>query len=247
MASQSSPVSNDKTARSTDPRRAGFTLTELLITIAVIGLLVVLLLPGAKSAMAQAGKVKAIGNMKKMFGVWQAYASDNSGTLMPTAGTYPNSTDEGYWPYWMKQYTSPSQTDYLAAATTGDPKKYGFLMSPVKGPLDTSANGQSWLSLNVWLGSNLANPNGNYTISRIRYPSKTVVFGDSQWEIFAHSWYGECSLTFRYNKNESSIFGLADGHIETVTTRKPGSPANASSAQIPKGYYYTLEQEEPWQ
>ncbi len=58
--------------------------------------------------------------------------------------------------------------------------------------------------------------------SKIRFPSKTVVFGDSGGDIFAHAWYGESSLTFRYDNNSSSIFGLANGHIETVRTRKPG-------------------------
>ncbi len=224
----------------------GFTLTELLVVIAVLALLVVLLLPGTKNMMAQAGKAKAMGNMKKMFSIWQSYASDNNGALMPTWGTYPNSSDEGYWPYWMKQYTSPSESDYLTAATTSDSKKYGFLMSPVRGPLEAAPNSKPWISLNVWLGPNLANPNGVYTFSKIRFPSKTVVFGDSRWDIFAHAWYGESSLTFRYDNNSSSIFGLADGHIETVRTRKPESPADASSVEVPKGYFYTLDQEEPW-
>lgn len=59
--------------------RSAFTLIELLITIAIIGMLATLMIPTLKGVMAKAQSAKCSGNLRAIAGAVQACALDNEG------------------------------------------------------------------------------------------------------------------------------------------------------------------------
>ncbi len=61
--------------------RVGFTLIDLLVSIAVMGVLVSLLLPSLKSARESARRVSCASNIRQVGYALQMYASDNKGHL----------------------------------------------------------------------------------------------------------------------------------------------------------------------
>lgn len=71
-------------------RRSGFTVIELLVVLAIIGLLIALLLPGLAWAREAARRAKCSSNLHQ-FGVGtQAYATDHRGAYLPHHGAFPD-------------------------------------------------------------------------------------------------------------------------------------------------------------
>ena len=88
-------------------RTAGFTLTELLVVIGVIGVLAVMLLPALASSRSDGRAFRCLNNTKQLTLGWIMYANDNNEMLMPpstwiTSGSFldwstnPINTDTGY-------------------------------------------------------------------------------------------------------------------------------------------------------
>ncbi len=106
-----------------DPGRArgAFTLIELLISIAVIGVLIGLLLPALGSARGAARDARCLSNMRQLVMGWTLYAGDYRDLSMPAAYTGPDiAGDSVYW--WgaagnISEFVDPRQgllTPYLS-------------------------------------------------------------------------------------------------------------------------------------
>ncbi len=66
-----------------DGRPAGFTLVEMLITLAIIALLMGLLLTGLRSARNTAREGRQLNNLRQLFVAWHTYATTNDEALLP--------------------------------------------------------------------------------------------------------------------------------------------------------------------
>ncbi|MDO8536152.1 MAG: prepilin-type N-terminal cleavage/methylation domain-containing protein [Candidatus Omnitrophota bacterium] len=74
-------------------RRKGFTLVEIMIVVAIIGLLAAIAIPNFIRARQQAERQACIANLKQIQGAVQVWALDNNlaGTAVPTeADLVPN-------------------------------------------------------------------------------------------------------------------------------------------------------------
>ena len=72
-------------ARACGPRRAAFTLVELLVVIGIIALLIGILLPALNRARESARQAKCLNNMRQIAVATVMFASENKG-LMPARG-----------------------------------------------------------------------------------------------------------------------------------------------------------------
>src|SRR5438552_2983287 len=67
----------------TSQRHAGFTLTEMLVVIAVIALLIALLLPALNRARDSANTTRCLSNLRQLASAVNIYVADSHGYLPP--------------------------------------------------------------------------------------------------------------------------------------------------------------------
>lgn len=84
--------------------RKGFTLVELLVSVALIAVLMALLLPALRAARESARRVQCAANLRALSTAIQGYCQDNRG-LFPGIATVPQL--EWDWIYWAPSQAAP--------------------------------------------------------------------------------------------------------------------------------------------
>src|SRR5687768_1653398 len=82
--------------RPASQKRRGFTLVELLVVLAVIGILAAILVPALSGAKAKGQHVVCLNNLKQLTLAWLLYVDDHEDFLPPNdagghEGSYPGS------------------------------------------------------------------------------------------------------------------------------------------------------------
>jgi len=81
-------------------RRRGFTMIELIVSVAVIGVLISMLLPALGGARESARGVMCTSNLRQLVTAWRVYANENNGFAMPLAYTSLAAVGTGDSIYW---------------------------------------------------------------------------------------------------------------------------------------------------
>ena len=103
--------------------RNGFSLIEVLVTIAVIAILLTILVPVIGSVRNSAKTTKSLSNLRQIASAMQMYSSDNNG-LYPIGYGEPSS-GFGYTTYWYLEIAP-----YLDQKTISNEESSNILISP---------------------------------------------------------------------------------------------------------------------
>lgn len=207
-----------------------FTLVELLVVVAVIGILVGLSLPAMNYAVAHAKNIKCTSNLREIFVATQSYASDNEGSIVPVyiKDAYANSTN--LWTGLLAPYMGrtsganfASASELPACVCPLHPLRFGYgynysgLSYPWRSPSD-------WPPLPLFL-----------VMANVKNPSQTVFFCDSKysgpsdegfysWRAYVRpaTWGASADFPPRYEHPGKTCNALwVDGHISAEKENGP--------------------------
>lgn len=220
------------------PRRSGFTLTELLVVIAVIGILAALLMPALANAKAKANSIKCLNNLRQVELALVMYAGDHDG-YYPPRREHPNAWMTALLPF----YKDPS---VLKCPSDSIP------WTPGLSPEDKLRFQRSYIinGFNDWFEGDL-NPTNYQAFLKWRWPvgmretaipqpSETITFGEKKTGSrhvhmdFSQGQAGNDVEQVDQNRHKyggglksgGSNFAFADGSVRFLKYGMSSSPVN---------------------
>jgi prepilin-type N-terminal cleavage/methylation domain-containing protein/prepilin-type processing-associated H-X9-DG protein len=211
--------------------RSAFTLTELLVVIAVISILAGLLLPALSDSKAASRRIQCVSNLRQMGVVADLYVDDNAGSY-PIAYCYLQEGGVTYYQCWDLTTVYGNPNTVIAGVLW----QSQTILQIQQCPSFTGA--ADWLS-DPYTGYNYNTSfigHGQYESfpepakdSDMPHPSRTALFGDGQYaagadkfmrapwpnpgdEDFAGRWSG--TQGFRHQQLSNAAF--CDGHAESI-------------------------------
>lgn len=200
-------------------RTPAFSLMELLIVVAIIGILAAVLFPVAKLALNAGKRTTCTANLRQIGVAQNLYSSENGNLFTPNRVDEPGATV-----FWCQQllpylglprigWPAPppnSPTFWCPAAKTaypGDPKGY-----------DSTYVQRCSYSQNIELGGSISSSAGNLPTARrssVQKPSRMVLVADGVAVNFNGSTVDPPSSRGAYRHDQSINLLFVDGHVET--------------------------------
>ncbi len=210
-------------------KRNAFSLMELLITVAVIGVLAALLLPGMNSFRDSAKTAKSLSNLKQMATAMHMFINDNNGMLPRADG---GDSDVGQdWAQALRPYGASHRLP--EPNTAQNP----VLINPAGVSSEYPASSiKSSYCMNGNLQINTIPPSGQsiapvYPVAlvAVQKPSKTVLFGDSKYAGRAMNF---SHLEYRNGNKTRATVVFVDGHAEACAKGSLSYEANFANPPI---------------
>lgn len=253
------------TGKKTEAARTAFTLLELLVAIAIIGILAALLLPALGRAKAEGKRTICIGNLSQIDKAVALYASDNSDTLFPFVEKPANSNFSFLFFQWSSYV--PLIGRYVGWKGAPSPQDKVFAC-----PADTfhyDGNIYHWVGESLCSQSNVNYSSyvfnaGNavfqgvfrektpeklpgvlgWKLGAITTPSRTFLVAE-YLALDSLSWHKPAPRNVTHFNNAPDVLGFADGHVAYVkmyagSNNPSGQFADALAYDPPPGYDYKL-------
>jgi prepilin-type N-terminal cleavage/methylation domain-containing protein/prepilin-type processing-associated H-X9-DG protein len=119
------------------PARAGFTLVELVVVVAMVGLLATMLAPTMASTKTNSASFQCQNNLRQLTFAWKMYADDNTGSLVYNRhGSVGYSAGNESWVGGFLDYTANPDNTNTALLIDHNKYPYGAFLGPyIKTPL----------------------------------------------------------------------------------------------------------------
>lgn len=217
--------------RSGEGRRlpSAFTLVELLVVMAIMGVLSALLLPALSRSKATAQRIKCVANLRQLGLAAQMYWDDNSGRAFRYRGAATNGGDV-YWFGWLAR-GSEGRRDFdpapgaLFAYLGGSGVELCPSLNPSLPAFKRKATGAAYgYGYNLLLSAPAAE--ATIDINRLVHPSETALLADAaqvntfqppaspghpMLEEFYYISTNEPTVHFRHAKSANVLF--CDNHV----------------------------------
>jgi len=201
-------------------RNAGFTLVELLVVMAIIGVLAALLLPALARAREAARRTSCVNNLRQIGIAFRLYLLENRDTY--PAAQDPLNADPYYWLWMGRGFRNP-----LAEFIPGDKERPGVFFCPSdirQSSVDVYERTSYAYSMTFYhspsqidamdstahtYASALAVPAIPQRSAAVRHPSKKILVGE--WYSNHAAWANDAGW-FGWGGSRNYLF--ADGHVE---------------------------------
>jgi prepilin-type processing-associated H-X9-DG protein/prepilin-type N-terminal cleavage/methylation domain-containing protein len=215
---------------------AGFSLIEMIVVMAIVGVLAGLLVPALARARESARTTTCMNNLRRIGEAMTALQTDGSG-IMPDA-YYAMTGADGSYDIALK---SAGDTDQDTFFQLGSVEMFACPNDdvPVKVPSLNAAGRITGIPLSY--AYNVALPLLFQNVSRVSDPADIVAFYDGDAHTVVGPWdnaVGWADNTIRYRHAGGANFLFVDGHVETrmlgdVPTIQSGVQWVASARNIP--------------
>lgn len=171
----------------TTPRRAAFTLVELLVVIGIIALLIAMLMPSLAKARRQAVKIACQSNLRQVGYALIMYAQDNKGFMFPVG---PPNLQSGKYPKGYGTQLPPEQRwpVYVFRPAVPNPKEMVCPADPDLGAEDLKDANNAHLTKHSYiLNMHLVYEDIRYSRTHKINASDIVVMGEKKTEYWDYS------------------------------------------------------------